>query len=52
MNDNYEQGFQDGEGSAQADLMILIDDLDIPFNTDDMHEFEVIRKMAEMIKAI
>lgn len=47
----YYQGYEYGEGSATADLSILLDGLNLPFDTDNMSEFDIVDKMSEMIKA-
>lgn len=46
----YDVGYGEGGSSATADLNLLLEVLDLPFDQDQMTEFEAVRKMAEMLK--
>ena len=45
----YDLGYKDGESSHEADLNILLETLEIPFNTDDMSEFDVVRELSKRL---
>lgn len=49
----YDEGYSDGESSRQADLNGLLETLDytigLPFDIDEMSEFEAVEKMAKLL---
>ena len=46
----YQDGYEDGMSSKEADLNLLLEFVDIQFNDDDMSEFEVVQKLADIEK--
>ena len=48
VND-YEMSHRDGESSFEADLNMLLDGLDIPFDTDGMSDFEVVKELVNRL---
>jgi hypothetical protein len=48
-SDDYERGYKDGESSATADLNMLLEGLDLPFDPNEMDEFDAVRKLAGLL---
>jgi hypothetical protein len=50
FDEAYDCGYSDGESSATADLNAFLDTLNLPFDEDEMTEFEAVGLMADMLK--